>query len=336
VAASLLTAAAATQKPPATFLKNAALYQDFRSTGAAPFHLVAVFESLGPSEYNGNGTYEETWFSPDQLRREITLGSYHGVEIRNGRQTYLEQNKPYEPSRVLLLLKTVIPGSLMESKYRPFHAKDWHVDDIPFEGKTFDRVSKGDKDDPSFVESVILNSDGAPVETQAGGIVTYYSSQRVFHGARFPGEITVRSLAKDTLLTISLRKLEDPVADATISLALPGPASQTSDTLMPLEAGGPVHAPEVLKYEALDKSSEFRKLPRSESTDRIAYAIVQMVVDKAGAAREPVVLYSPGPAADAVLGVLSKWKFKPANLEGQPCEFLFTVTIVVEGRSSPV
>ena len=102
---------------------------------------------------------------------------------------------------------------------------------------------------------------------------------------------------------------------------------------MPLEAGGPVRAPQVLKYEVLDKSSEYRNLPRSESTDRVAYAIVQAVVDKAGVAREPVVLYSPGPAAEAVLGALSKWKFKAANLEGQPCEFLINVAIVVLGKA---
>ena len=306
------------------------------SSGAAPFHLVATFESLGPSDFKGNGTYDETWFSPQQWRREITLGSFHGLEIHNGRRTYLEQSNPYEPSRVLLFLKTAMPSSLMESRFKPFKAKDWRVDDIPYEGKTFERISKGDKDNPSFVDSVILNSDGDPVETQAGGIVTYYSSNLVFHGAHFPGEITVRSLARESLLTISLRKLGDPIADAATSLALPGSASQTSDTLMPLEAGGPVHAPVVLKWEALDKSSEYRKLPRSESTDTIAYAIVQMVIDKAGVAREPVVLYSPGPAADAVLGALSKWKFKAANLEGQPCEFLFKVTIVVHGVSSTI
>ena len=207
-ACSLATAAAPTKKLPAEFLKNAAIYQQLRSNGAAPFHLVAAFESLGPSEFKGNGTYDEIWFSPQQWRREITLGSYRGLEIHNGRQTYLEQNNPYEPSRVLLLLKTVIPASLMESKYRPFSPKDWRVDDIPFEGKTFERVSKGDKDNPALVESVILNSDGAPVETQAGGIVTYYASNRVFHGAPFPGEITVRSLAKEALLAISVSKLE--------------------------------------------------------------------------------------------------------------------------------
>ncbi len=332
-ASCLLTAAAATQKPPATFLKNAALYQDFRSTGAAPFHLVATFESRGPSEFNGKGTYEETWFSPEQWRREITLGSYHGLEIRNRRQTYLEQNNPYEPSRVLLLLITVIPTSLMESRYKPFRAKDWRVDDIPFEGKLFERVSSGSQNNPGSVLSVILNSDGAPVETQLGGIVTYYSSNRIFHGAHFPGEITIRSLAKETLLTVTLSKLEDPVADAATSLALPGPESQNADTLMPVEIGGPVKRPELLKYEVLDKSEQYKKIPPSEVTDRVAYGLVQIVVDKTGAAREPLVLYSPrAVAADTIFKVLSKWKFKPANLEGQPCEFLMSIAIDINGR----
>ncbi len=102
---------------------------------------------------------------------------------------------------------------------------------------------------------------------------------------------------------------------------------------MPVEIGGPVKRPELLKYEVLDKSEQYRKIPPSEVTDRIAYALVQIVVDKTGAAREPVVLYSPrAVAADTILSVLSKWKFKPANLEGQPCEFLLSIAIDINGR----
>src|ERR1700742_3735758 len=77
---------------------------NLRLPGAPPFHLKATFRA-GPgldfakrgesTMITGDGTYEETWVAPNTWRREVTLGSYHAVEVQGDGVRRMQASSDY-------------------------------------------------------------------------------------------------------------------------------------------------------------------------------------------------------------------------------------------------
>jgi hypothetical protein len=85
-----------------------------RGKGAQPFHLRASFEAFGNAELIGAGTYEETWVSPTQWRREAVLGGHTVTEARNGDLGFRKFDQAYSARRIdqaMDVLSFALPGA---------------------------------------------------------------------------------------------------------------------------------------------------------------------------------------------------------------------------------
>src|SRR5271170_6463978 len=91
------------------WFQRASDQMNLRVFGAAPFHMKVVFTALPglelldkkkkPQIITGDGVYEETWIAPHHWRREVSLGSYHAVEVESQAGRKMQASSDYEPSR---------------------------------------------------------------------------------------------------------------------------------------------------------------------------------------------------------------------------------------------
>jgi hypothetical protein len=104
---------------------------DLRMPGSASFRMKVTFHSFPGVEFlnlkekpqivNGDGLSEETWLSPHEWRREVTLGGYHAIEEDSGGVRKMQASSDYEPSRVLMLLNALlntIPRNFASTEFR--------------------------------------------------------------------------------------------------------------------------------------------------------------------------------------------------------------------------
>jgi hypothetical protein len=101
--------------------------------GSEPFHMKVTFHAYPGIDFakpgkstivTGEGTYEETWLSPEKWRREVTFGAYHAVEVRADGARKFQASSDYEPSRVLMMLRALlipIPRLLVEPELQEIH-----------------------------------------------------------------------------------------------------------------------------------------------------------------------------------------------------------------------
>jgi hypothetical protein len=91
----------------------------------------------------GDGTYEEFWISPEKWRREVTLGSYHAVEVRADGVRKFQASTDYEPSRVLMLMRALLfpmPRYILEPKIQE-QQLHWKVEHLTAGTLPFVRIS---------------------------------------------------------------------------------------------------------------------------------------------------------------------------------------------------
>lgn len=96
-----------------------------RDEGAQAFHLKASFDATGSAEVTGKGTYEETWISPKQWRREASLSGHTVTETRNGDLSYRKIDRAYSERRIdeaMDALSSGMPGDL-----GPYSGPSWQV-----------------------------------------------------------------------------------------------------------------------------------------------------------------------------------------------------------------
>jgi hypothetical protein len=124
-----------------------------RMLGSSPFHMKVVIHAFPglelkkkqPEILSGDGQYEETWLDPHQWRREVTLGSYHAIEVESAQGRKMQASADYEPSRVLSLLTELyspIGQGALTKEYKDMVSPKWSIDRLTKDGVSFVRISQ--------------------------------------------------------------------------------------------------------------------------------------------------------------------------------------------------
>lgn len=294
-----------------------------RMPGAAPFHMTVKFHAfagdqmLGPKEKSdfiiGDGLYQETWVDPHRWRREISLGSYHAVEVEGNGVRKFQSSSDYEPSRVLMLLSqltTPIPRGFTTREFP--YGRGWKIDHVATGDIKLVRLSKTTGgESANYTTAYYFYPSGALAMRNEEGLIVTIGQYAAFAGKLVPRSIFLRAVrSEDPLLTadISIQPAEN--TDAAL-FDMPGGAADPSMTLRPL-SGAEVRFP--------SQSGMMAPIRSNNMGPRMAFSLAG-VLDRHGRLRELEVLLAAN-AADlpAMMQEMRDQKIKPATIDGSPCE----------------
>jgi len=252
--------------PSVDWLRRADDEMNIRLPGSRPFRLRATFHAYpgldfakpGKSEIiTGDGTYEETWLSPERWRREVTFGSYHAVEIRaDGMRTFqttsgmrtFQTTSDYEPSRLLMLLDALlypVPRLLLEPQLQ----KDpplWTLRELsagPLRYVQLRYVEDGGNGH-SYPHSYNLTPQGILVRSDDEmAMMTSWQDDENFGGRIVPRLISVRAMDRE-LLTVRV-SIQGVPAEPSQIVQIAGPTAELGLTLKPFH-WNEVHRAKVL------------------------------------------------------------------------------------------
>jgi protein TonB len=149
-----------------------------------------------------------------------------------------------------------------------------------------------------------LNPDAAPLAA------TEQPVEPATPPAFAPAISGVGAIAGDTRMP---RGLDDPV------IVPPAPAPPTSTK--PLPVGGNIRAPERTAYSVPD----YPVVARAAKVDGVV--ILEATIDEHGIVRGVKVLRSIPLLDQAAIDAVSKWRYTPTQLNGQPIAVIMTVTV---------
>jgi hypothetical protein len=291
---------------------------DLRMPGSTPFHIKVVFHAfpglvLDKQEssqiISGDGTYEETWLAPKRWRREVTLGSYHAVEVQSATARKMQASSDYEPSRVLMLLEALlypVPRDLFTPSLMEGHPR-WKIENGAVGGLSYVKISRtsGPYDD---MHAYLFLPKGELVQSIEMGIVTSWQNSVIFGGRVVPRHIGVQGGTQD-LLTADVTVEPVGTVDAA-AFELPGEPAEPGMTLRPIHV-----------YEDSVSIPTTTYSLTSMGDERTFQGIVRQILDRHGVTREVEILYSPNPdAAASLLPLIRGDKFHPAKIDNNPCE----------------
>jgi hypothetical protein len=323
---------AATPPPNASveWLERASEQMNLRLPGAAPFHLKVTFhafpgiEMLGPKEnaqiITGDGTYEESWVSPHQWRREVTLADYHAIEVESQNGRKMQASSDYIPSRVLRLMWALFEPVPRQFFSQEFRTKDgaklkeesmWDGSQLKMEqvtvgGHPFVRVSETKRDQSfAYADVFFFSPLGKLILADRWGIVNTWENETLFNGKSVPKHLSVKAGKRDLVAAdVAIEPLPqtDPSAfDLPVGLAEPGL------TLRPILYG-------------FKSPVRLGSMPFWTPTHYFP-VVVWGNVDRSGRYRELEFLDPPPESAKGYpIGEIRKVKWRPAELEGNPCE----------------
>jgi hypothetical protein len=157
----------------------------------APYVLHADFEAKGRSGTVEKGSYEDTWLSDSQWRREASFGKSRYVRSRNGDKRYLLAEGP-DASLLQLVLKMTEPIPAIDT----FTESDWKIKRDKVGGVNTIRVLTGyespDGDlDPEHARGYWFDDTGRLVKTYFMGIEAQRSDFEDFGGVEIAHRIEV-------------------------------------------------------------------------------------------------------------------------------------------------
>ena len=229
------------------WFETASEQMDLRAPGAAPFRMKVKFQALPGNEFlspkekpqiiAGDGTYEETWIGPHQWRREITLASYHAVEVESSAGRKLQASSDYEPSRVLMLLNALlepIPRNFSSREFAREGASGWRIQAIEAGDQQMVRLSKNyGNSQTEMTDAFYLLPKGALLMRNELGLVTSWDHQAIFAGKLFARHLAIRAGVDRDLLTADVSV--EPASISNLALFdLPGKVAEPGMTLRPL------------------------------------------------------------------------------------------------------
>jgi len=325
---------------PLDWFRRADKLTNLRLPGSQPFSMRVTFQAWPGIDFTtpghspiltGPGVYQESWVSPEEWRREVTLGSYHAVEIRaSGKRTF-QASSSYEPGRVMMLLKallTPIPRSVLEPELHehPTHLRlehrmsgtiPWvrisdgsHIPGVPSEEAAYD-----------FLPSGIL------VRRETGSLTSWDDDQS-FAGRFVPRHVAVQGPG-----------LEDPMVSAAVAITPLAPSDRTISQV-PSEPADPGSTLQPIEPETMDNSGggpgsrlQMLTLPPNRYPAGVEICAI-WVVDKNGMPRDVEIstIRNEGQplnqeAKDAVweiarqmIAAILKDRFRPALIDGKPCQ----------------
>jgi len=314
------------------WFERASDQMNLRTLGSAPFHMKVKFhafpglELLPPEKseiVTGDGVYEETWLSPEQWRREVTLGSYRAVETHTDKVRKMQASSDYEPSRVVMLMEALLNpiaryALFPDLQAHPFH---WKVDRFSVNSHAFVRISAS-TDVSSHITrgtAYVFLPGGLLMQSNENDIVTTLQDDVVFAGKVVPRHISIQAGGQRELLTGEVEVGQPGKLDST-AFDLPEGPADPGITLRPLTWYAD-RFPEVIKASGFVSQQE-------TYPDMIMHGIV----DRHGALREVEVIYMQGNGGTTALdnpGRLTEaargYKFRPAEIDGSPCESTYGV-----------
>lgn len=319
---------------------------DIRHTGSAAFHLHVTFHAYQGIDFSppgqstmvtGNGTCEEWWVSPDKWRRDVTLGSYHAVEVMEGGVRKFQASADYEPSRVLMLMRALqepIAANILRPDPKRKRVR-WKQERMPDDLLHRTRISDAaDKDGwgPAFQ----FLPDGTLVRLEEGssGLVTTWRNQTEFAGRQVPQHIAIggEGLGREMLSADVRIEPLGKVDEAQFQLAR-APADAGA-TLRPVDRSETKDL-KITHYESPIAGTTYFELP-------VGVRIVATgVVDREGIIHEAEISgvqdtgqplnrdQQAGMQGEAKLWVqtIQKNRYHPAEIEGHPCEVLISTSI---------
>jgi hypothetical protein len=296
---------------------------DIREPGSQPFHLKVAFHAYPgmdfskkgkPTIITGDGTYEETWLSPEKWRREVTFTGYHAVEVRANAVRKYQADSDYEPSRVLMMVDALlypVPINFFSPEYSESN-DNWKIEHltagtIPY--VTLTHRDRGMNDDWFYFSYSFLPS-GILVRSNYLGLVTSWGTDSVFAGKLVPLHFEIQAM-EQTLLTADVTITPAGPSDPQL-FELAGPPATPGMTLRPF------HMFEIKRAEYYDPISTFLG-PRPGG-------VLREIIDRKGQARETEVIDGPAPGKNENFVDSNRSKrFYPAKVDGDPCEETFWI-----------
>ncbi len=313
-------------KNPTEWFKRAYDAMDLRLPGAKPFHLKVTYhaspglEFRGIGEKNeilsGDGTYEESWISVDQWRREVTLAGYHAIEVKSeagGRK--MQTSSEYEPSRILMLLDALyypIQRNLVSKEFRDRGGSGWKLDHVMFGGKSLVRISKSIGDETAdYTDAFVFQPHGLLNMRNFDGLSTIWTDYVPFAGNLVPRNLTImagdRELLKAAVTIEPLAHSDPDDFNLHVDQAEPG------NTLRPLQ---------FFEVRLPDLSDSFSWSSFGTARGKPVFSL-RGVLDRRGRYRELEVIYAPSTEqAEVIMTHFRTLHHKPATIDGVPCEFV--------------
>jgi hypothetical protein len=330
---------------------------NIRMPGSAPFHMKVKFHGYPGIDYappritrviTGDGIYEETWISPIKWRREITFGTYHAVEVRADGVRKFQATSDYEPSRVLMLLRALlipIPRMLVEPELQEIHLhlqlSHRTAGTLPYVRIAFtqDLTASGiplDSGSWEFLPAAVLVR-----ATDITGLVTTWQDDRPFDSKIVPRHFAVEALGNQL---VSADVTIDTLHDSDTAVAqLPGEPADPGMTLRPFHSFWDHQ--EVKTWPDIPALHSEMPVPPSDAdypADAVVSAIA--VIDRQGIPHEAEwtnlqgekFVGVPTPDTVDIYNVMARslaesWykdRFRPALIDGKPCEVTGQMRIV--------
>jgi hypothetical protein len=305
----------------ADWFEHADALTSIREPGSPPFHMKVTFHAYPGMDFSkkgkssvitGDGSYEETWLSPETWRRETAFTGYHAVEVRAGGVRKYQADSDYEPSRVLMMLDALlypVPINFFSPEY-PESQESWKIEHLT--AGTVPYVTLNHRDLQTngrwFYFAYDFLPSGVLVRSNYYGLVTSWDKDSVFGGKLVPLHFQTQALG-NTLLTADVTIGPAGQADPKL-FELAGPPATPGMTMRPL------HLFEIKLAEYYDPASGFAGPP--------PHGVFREIIDRRGQARETEVIDSPEPRDDENFVVINRAKrFYPAKVDGDPCEETF-------------
>jgi hypothetical protein len=321
---------------------------NIRMPESAPFRLRARFHAYPGYDFTkagqspivtGDGTYEETWLAPNQWRREITLGSYHAVEVRAGGVRKFQASSDYEPSRVIMFLRGLLdpmPRYLLEPEIEERHLH-WKVEHLTAGSLSYVHIGFTDYARVSSVSIPCPRSYDFVLKgmlfraSDYNGLVTTWQDPIAFNGTLVPRHFAVQG---DGLEGQMLS------ADVSIQPALPGDSvpqipGGDADPGMTLRAFDeldlgrpePIHVQIPEGWASFDHSGEPPPEVQVYTVGVVDRTGVPREVELSGVRRfgQPVPkaqLPALGMASRNLVEAFRRDRYHPALLDGKPCEIV--------------
>lgn len=281
-------------KDPIFWLARANDEMTLRMIGAAPFHMTVSFSALpglellpkGKSQIlTGEGVYEETWLTPHEWRREVTLGGYHAVESQVRGIRKMQATSDYVPGRVLMLLNALLnPISRYElSPEKHDHATHWKMEQLSADGHALVRISRKLQAESlsKAGEAYVFLPSGMLLQSNSNDILTTFDNDKVFAGKLVARTISVSAGTDRELLNAKVTVEAVGQIDAA-SLDLPGEAADPALTLRPLQAN------EVRPPEPPSARTTMNAGPGPSTQDQGLY--IHIYIDRRGHVRDAEVI----------------------------------------------
>jgi hypothetical protein len=274
---------------------------DLRAQGSPAFHLKASFHTADNSQ---KGTYEETWVSPEQWRREVKLSGDSILEVRSAGAIYRMYPGKFASrigDDVIDAMFFSIPGAGGEE----FHAQDWRTEHINFGGLAALAVETGyispqGRADAQANRYLVEQTTGVLRGRAHEGLLTIFNNMQPYANKSIGR--TVLTFDSGLQIQIAVETLE--------SLQNPDPALFK------------VNAKPLYTDEGTDGRFVPAKLlfhPPLNIADFRGKAVCTLYVDEHGHVRQvDVEGVSNAAVAARVKSALMSWEYQPFTFNGRP------------------